>query len=447
MRRWLKRSCRLSNTGAGSATEGHLDHRFYLTLEFFQSISKMPTSPVLLVRVRFPLSRQSTEVKDMRLKMHARAFALIVSMLSLYCVPVQAQTDTWVPAFVGPHQLSVFSCNGKTGVNARWGFPDGGYRVVQMPLVSRSGQTISLDARVEQWTGVRTLAIVPFEKNFDIGILEPGTYHLDFKSWGTLLQQIEFTIVQTPAATHPLDDGCFFVSQHYRDFLSRESDGSGFAFWTNDLAQCANDPQCREMKRINVSAAFFLSIEFRGTGFYVFRIHKAALGRAPSFAEFVPDAVELGSRVIVGSDEPWALRLSGNKDLYTLRFTNRSDFQARYNGLTNAQYVDKLFETEGITPTQAERDELVDSLDHCSFTIGCPTRASVLRKIVEHSAFERKVFNEGFVTMEYFGYLRRDPDPQGFQFWLSKLNQFNGDFIQAEMVKAFISSDEYRNRF
>jgi hypothetical protein len=49
--------------------------------------------------------------------------------------------------------------------------------------------------------------------------------------------------------------------------------------------------------------------------------------------------------------------------------------------------------------------------------------------------------------MEYFGYLRRDPDESGFQFWLSKLNQFNGNYIEAEMVKAFINSDEYRKRF
>jgi hypothetical protein len=55
--------------------------------------------------------------------------------------------------------------------------------------------------------------------------------------------------------------------------------------------------------------------------------------------------------------------------------------------------------------------------------------------------------------MQYFGYLQRNPnDPPdadygGFNFWLSKLNQFNGDYIAAEMVKAFISSTEYRQRF
>ena len=49
--------------------------------------------------------------------------------------------------------------------------------------------------------------------------------------------------------------------------------------------------------------------------------------------------------------------------------------------------------------------------------------------------------------MEYFGYLRRDPDAAGFNFWFNKLNSFNGNFVDAGMVKAFLSSTEYRQRF
>jgi len=380
----------------------------------------------------------------------ARLCGLTVLVLSLCCVQSSAQTESWVPSssqFVVPNQLAVFNCHDNSGVNARWVFRDGGYRVTQTPVISRDGQTISVDARVEEWTGVRTLSTVPFEKNFDLGPLAPGAYTLEFKSWGTILKTVQFTVNETPVAAQLIDDGCFFVAQHYRDFLSREPDGAGFGFWTNDLASCGLDANCLEVKRVNVSAAFFLSIEFKETAYYVYRTYRAALGRAPAFAEFVPDAAEVGRNVVVGSNDPWLTRLSVNKDLYTLKFSNRADFQARYNGLTNTEYVDKLFANEGITPTAAERTDLIDSLDQCTFTIGCPTRATVLRKIVEHPAFDRKVFNEAFVTMEYFGYLRRDPDPDGLQFWLAKLNHFNGDFIQAEMVKAFISSIEYRNRF
>jgi hypothetical protein len=81
------------------------------------------------------------------------------------------------------------------------------------------------------------------------------------------------------------------------------------------------------------------------------------------------------------------------------------------------------------------------------------TRASVLLHVAENQEFKRKVFNEAFVLIEYFGYLRRNPNDapdsnlNGFNFWLAKLNQFNGNFVNAEMVKAFISSGEYRQRF
>src|SRR5690242_20615960 len=379
-----------------------------------------------------------------------RLGGLLIVMLCLCCVQSPAQTDGWIPTdslAVVPSQLAVFTCKSNSGVNARWIFADGGFRVTQPPVISRNGQTISVDARAEETTGPRTLAVVFVERNFDLGPLTPGTYTLEFKSWGTTLKVLEFTFPETPVAAHPIDDGCFFVEQHYRDFLSREFDSSGFAFWTNDLASCGKDENCLELKRINVSAAFFLSIEFRETAYYVYRTYKAALGRPPTFAEFLPDAAIIGKNVVAGTDGPWLLRLGGNKDIFIGTFFNRPEFQARYNGLTNAQYVDKLFATEGITPTPTERNNLVDSLDHCTFTIGCPTRWSVLRKIVENPAFDQKVFNEAFVTMEYFGYLRRDPDADGFQFWLAKLNQFNGDFNQAEMVKAFISSTEYRSRF
>ena len=374
------------------------------------------------------------------------AFVLVI----FCCAPIFAQTDTWIhaePTRVVPQQLAVFSCNGQTTVNSRWVFSDSGYRVTQAPVVSRSGNTISLDARVEEFTGGRLQVITPFEKNFDIGTLEPGTYTLIFKSWDTPLKQIQFTLTATPPAPQPIDGPCFFVTQQYRDFLSRDPDGSGFSFWTNDLTSCGMDAQCLEVKRINVSAAFVVSIEFHETGYYVYRMYRAALGRRPTFAEFVPEAAQVGQGVIAGSNDAWAARLSNNKDIYTTGFFNRPDFQARFAGLTTAQYVDKLFETEGITPTPVERAGLIDSVDKCTADIGCPTRATVLRRIVENAAFDRKVFNEAFVTMEYFGYLRRDPDANGLQFWLSKLNQFNGDYVGAEMVKAFINSDEYRKRF
>ncbi len=95
-----------------------------------------------------------------------------------------------------------------------------------------------------------------------------------------------------------------------------------------------------------------------------------------------------------------------------------------------------------------ERDALIQGLE-----MGVLTRAEVFRRIVEDADFQQREFNRAFVLMQYLGYLRRNPDEapdnniDGYNFWLNKLNQFNGNFIQAEMVKAFITSIEYRSRF
>jgi hypothetical protein len=82
-------------------------------------------------------------------------------------------------------------------------------------------------------------------------------------------------------------------------------------------------------------------------------------------------------------------------------------------------------------------------------------RADVLRKIADNALFQQRETNRAFVMMQYFGYLRRNPDAapetnlnfDGYNFWLNKLNSFNGDFKAAEMVKAFLNSAEYRRRF
>ena len=90
----------------------------------------------------------------------------------------------------------------------------------------------------------------------------------------------------------------------------------------------------------------------------------------------------------------------------------------------------------------AERYEMVHGLAN-----GTLNRTAVLRPIAEDDRFEQSKRNQMFVMMEYFGYLRRDPDEYGYQFWLNKLNQFGGNFQRAEMVKAFITSTEYRLQF
>jgi hypothetical protein len=255
--------------------------------------------------------------------------------------------------------------------------------------------------------------------------------------------------------TNPYDTTSFFVRQNYLDFLNREPDASGSTFWQNEINQCGANAQCIEVKRINVSAAFFLSIEFQTTGFEAYLTHKAAFGVSATgspvpvtYLNFMHDTQELGKGYVVGAAGADAV-LAANKAAYFSEFVTRSAFLTAYPlSMTNAQYVDKLLTTAGLPTTGTFRDSLVNGMNNST-----ETRASVLQKIAENSTLRTQEFNKAFVLMEYFGYLRRDPnaapdsDYSGYNFWLAKLNQFNGDYIASEMVKAFITAQETRGRF
>jgi len=160
----------------------------------------------------------------------------------------------------------------------------------------------------------------------------------------------------------------------------------------------------------------------------------------PLRQEFLPDNLSISSGVIVGSDG-WEAKLAGKKAAFVQDWVQRPDFQVRYSWLTNEKYVDTLIANEGVTITPADRDNLVQDL------VNGKSRADVLAELIENPTVTRQEFNSAFVLMQYFGYLGRDPDSAGFNFWLNKLNQFDGNFVDAEMVKAFIESAEYRGRF
>ena len=414
----------------------------------------------------------------------------------------------------------------------------------------------------------------------------------------------------SPSATNPIDDPAFFVREQYLDFLNREPDASGATFWTNQITSCGSDATCIAQKRINTSAAFFLSSEFQSTGMVVLLANKAAFGPsafggpAPAlYGEFERGDQALQKDLVFGQPN-FDSQLDANKQAYFNDFINRPDFRDKYASLTNAQYVDALLANIGLSPsdftvnitnsqefpptnptaagggsrprsfgtarfqinaaetaltftatinnidvtgsqtsdtndnltlahihaspsatpgvnagvvwgffgspfndnnpndfvmtptaggvggtfsgkwdapegnnttlaaqlpniraghayinfhttqfgggeirgnfpaTQVFRDSLLNGLNAAT-----ETRATVLRRIAESVDATNFEFNRAFVTMQYFGYLRRDADVAGFNFWLNKLNSFGGNFTNAEMVKAFITSSEYRQRF
>jgi uncharacterized repeat protein (TIGR01451 family) len=284
----------------------------------------------------------------------------------------------------------------------------------------------------------------------------------------TLTATLTITDDVTEPETNPIDDTDTFVRQHYRDFLNREPDASGLAFWKDNIDKC-NDParrpagltvaQCIEVFRINTSAAFFISIEFQDTGYFVERIYKSGFGdiSPPTvpvpvrFTNFLRDTQEIGAGVIVGQGN-WQPQLDNNKSAFALAFAQRAAFVSRYPGGTSAtDFVDSLNANAGGVLSDSERSALIAEL---SPNPADPAlRASVLKKVADNATLKQREFNRAFVLMEYFGYLRRNPDAapdlnfNGYNFWLNKLNQFNGNFVNADMVKAFLLSGEYRQRF
>jgi len=415
-----------------------------------------------------------------------------------------------------------------------------------------------------------------------------------------------------PPTTNVIDDSDFFVRQHYRDFLNRNGDPSGIAFWVNEIEGCGSDDACRRVKRISVSAAFFLSGEFQSTGLEAYLTHRAAFGPTTGIGAPVPvfygtferDTQALGKDYIVGAPGADAV-IEANTVAFFNDFVTRPEFVTKYpSTLTNEQYVDNLLTSAGMSsnnlivnmtnsqenpptnPTLTTGDRRAASFGTATFnlnaagtqmtytatvnniditgsqstdvndnlvaahihagptvtpttngpvvwgffgnpfndnlppdTISTPfgtgvgftisgkwdtpegnnttltaqlaniregrayinfhttqfgggeirgqfpvvstfrdalvaglngsteTRATVLRQVAESAFLKQRELNTAFVFMEYAGYLRRDADTPGFNFWRNKLDSFGGDFRAADMVEAFITSGEYRQRF
>ncbi|HEX5709559.1 MAG TPA: Calx-beta domain-containing protein [Pyrinomonadaceae bacterium] len=258
----------------------------------------------------------------------------------------------------------------------------------------------------------------------------------------------------TAAAPNPIDDPVFFVRQHYRDFFGREADAAGLAFWVAEITSCGADAACVDFKRQQVSAAFFLSTEFRETGFYVHRLYRAALGRAPRrVEEFLPDARAVGAGVTDGAPG-WEQLLAARKDAFAAEFVARPAFAAALPAtLTPAEFVAALDANTGDSLSSTERAAAVAEFGAAATSADLAARKRALRRVVENALFAARERSPSFVRMQYYGYLQRNPedppntDLSGYDFWLAKLNEHGGDMVAAQMVRSFITSGEYRSRF
>jgi hypothetical protein len=363
--------------------------------------------------------------------------------------------------------------------------PDDSAAMTFVPCSTANGVA---SPRCDFTTAIGTLSFAPGEtsKTFNVLISQDGwvegnenaTLTLTILTPGAAFQQpsdanatltiVDDDLIQSPI--NPIDTTDVFVRQQYHDFLNREADAPGLAFWKDNIDKCT-DPtrrppnqtaaQCTEIQRINTSAAFFLSIEFQNTGYFVERMYKAGFGdiAPPSvpvpirFSNFIIDTQEIGRGIVVGQGN-WQAQLDTNKKAFALAFVQRPAFVSRYPAATSpTAFVDALNANAGMVLTDGERAALVAELNPNPSDPAL--RADVLTKVTENSTLFQREFNRAFVLMQYFGYLRRNPDAapeptlnfNGYNFWLGKLNAANGDYIGAEMIKGFLNSGEYRGRF
>jgi hypothetical protein len=258
-----------------------------------------------------------------------------------------------------------------------------------------------------------------------------------------------------------INDSDFFVHQQYVDFFSRFPDQSGFDFWVNQIAVCGTNAACIDGARDNTSGAFFLSIEFQQTGFLVYNFYKAAFGNIPSapvpvkYEELMPDTRIIGQGVIVNQGN-WQALLEANKQAFATAFVSRARFATAYpTSLTPTQFVDTMFDNAGLSHSGTDYTAAINEFGGAGNTADVAARGRAARRVAENSTLGIQEKNKAFVLMQYYGYLRRNPydapeatlDYAGYNFWLGKLNNHGGDFHAAQMVRSFIVSGEYLNRF
>jgi len=235
------------------------------------------------------------------------------------------------------------------------------------------------------------------------------------------------------SSPNPIDCADFFVRQQYLDFLGREPDPPGLAGWLNILNNCGVTV-AQPCDRIEVSSAFFRSPEFQGRGYFIYRFYPT-IAKVPIYSDWVPDFAKVSGFLTDA-------QLEAAKAAFVTDFMNRPEFQSRYASTfgSPSAYVDALLQTVGL-PNHPSRQTWIDSL---SGNNSPATRAQVLRSLVESNELYQKYYNEAFVVMQYFGYLRRTADAHYLD-WIQTMNQNNGDYRL--MINGFINSAEYRQRF
>jgi hypothetical protein len=308
-------------------------------------------------------------------------------------------------------------------------------------------QTMSAKIWVDSYvpdpqSGSRSYGI-PQDEAARTGSGSPDVAQSSFNPAGTLFNYsfgpYSATVITLgPTTLNPIDDVRLFVTQQYVDFLARNPDAGGLYYWTSQLLACGADLLCLRTARVAVADAFFFEPEFQTGGAFIYRVYRTGLGAMPSFAQFAADR----GQVVAGAN------LDQTKSAFALAFVQRSAFLQLYpQNQTAGQFVDALLasmrKNSGVD-LMGQRSALISLYDGTN-----NARGAILRQVADDPVVIDAEYNRSFVLMEYFGYLRRNQDQGGFDFWLEQVNRrpLRDTGVQRAMACSFITSAEYQLRF
>ena len=388
-------------------------------------------------------TRAQRAFRSFQLHNRVRLRADATTRINFVMVPPQSGPPILKPRLLGTNgDLSATPLPAEAGKKLT--ISVGGEGVDQVPIngisVMSPFMTIDPDSLTLQQFGTSFPVI-----GFDVTVAA----HASFGDYSIRLQSNSGEVAYLPggltidpgvnsAAANPADDSRFFISQHYRDFLGREPTAVRANKWINELGNCGSDADCARGRRVDVSAAF-VENEFLQTWSFIYRVYKVALGRRPTLSEFNSDRLKIVT-------DPEA---RGNSKLaFTKAFAVRPEFLEKYATSVKA---DKFLEELMASVMQtAEVDLFSERGNLAALYDGTTTgRAEIIQRLADHPAFAKRESSKAFVLAQYFGYLRREPDESGYNFWLSTLDARTGSDSTAHraMVCAFITSAEYQSRF
>jgi hypothetical protein len=205
-------------------------------------------------------------------------------------------------------------------------------------------------------------------------------------------------------------------------------DAGGFQNWHDTLAPCPNggfgEPQTSNCDRLHVAGGFFQSDEFLNRGYWAFRLYMVSYNQRPTYAQFIPDMAQVGGQKSPAEED-------AAKAAFANAFVLQSSFTTKYPGLSGQALANALLQTSGLPAG--------------SYNAGAQTNGQILRGIAETSAAFNKFLTEGTVSIQYFAFLRRDPDTVGYNNNVNTLNANPSNL--RHMIFIFIYSNEYRGRF